>query len=165
MFKRVSDRFSDPFSRFSNRFSYRFKSFSGAISFCTRAALTSFLKPLLHAPLLANADPPPEEAKKVTTRGRKSQMAQTNEHGAKRFLRNLSVVCLAARSGIFPIIFMCKISQEDVNGEKLTVKKWWDFWCRSFHGLRRVFHGLRRAFHGLRRNKNGEKNKNDLFHG
>ena len=39
-FKRVSDRFSDPFSRFSNHFSYRFKSFSGAISFCTRAALS-----------------------------------------------------------------------------------------------------------------------------
>ena len=31
--------FSDPFSRFSNRFSYRFKLFSGAVSFCTRAAL------------------------------------------------------------------------------------------------------------------------------
>ena len=28
------------FSRFSNRFSYRFKNFSGANSFCTRAALT-----------------------------------------------------------------------------------------------------------------------------
>ena len=32
--------------------------------------------------------------------------------------------------------------QEDVNGEKPTVKKWWifgadfvDFWCRFFHGL------------------------------
>ena len=37
-FKRVSDRFSDPFSRFSNRFSYRFKSFSGAVSFCRHAA-------------------------------------------------------------------------------------------------------------------------------
>ena len=37
-------------------------------------------------------------------------------------------------------------NQEDVNGEKLTVKKWWilgaDFftvWCRFFHGLRRFF--------------------------
>ena len=36
--------------------------------------------------------------------------------------------------------------QEDVNGEKLTVKKWWIFgadfftvWCRLFHGLRRFF--------------------------
>ena len=36
--------------------------------------------------------------------------------------------------------------QEDVNGEKLTVKKWWIFgahfftvWCRFFHGLRRFF--------------------------
>ena len=38
------------------------------------------------------------------------------------------------------------VNQEDVNGEKLTVKKWWisgaDFftvWCRFFHGLRRLF--------------------------
>ena len=38
-FKHVSDRFSDLFSRFSNRFSCRFKSFSGAVSFCRRAAL------------------------------------------------------------------------------------------------------------------------------
>ena len=37
-------------------------------------------------------------------------------------------------------------SQEDVNGEQLTVKKWWIFgadfftvWCRFFHGLRRFF--------------------------
>ena len=37
-------------------------------------------------------------------------------------------------------------SQEDVNGEKLTVKNWWIFgadffavWCRFFHGLRRFF--------------------------
>ena len=37
-------------------------------------------------------------------------------------------------------------NQEDVNGEKLTVKKWWIFgadfftvWCRFFHGLRRFF--------------------------
>ena len=37
-------------------------------------------------------------------------------------------------------------TQEDVNGEKLTVKKWWIFgadfftvWCRFFHGLRRFF--------------------------
>ena len=36
--------------------------------------------------------------------------------------------------------------QEDVNGEKRTVKKWWIFgadfftvWCRFFHGLRRFF--------------------------
>ena len=38
------------------------------------------------------------------------------------------------------------VCQEDVNGEKLTVKKWWIFgadfftvWCRFFHGLRRFF--------------------------
>ena len=40
MFDRVSDRFSDLSSRFSNRFSCRDKTFSGAISFCRRAALT-----------------------------------------------------------------------------------------------------------------------------
>ena len=41
--------------------------------------------------------------------------------------------------------FRTKI-QEDVNGEKLTVKEWWIFgadfftvWCRFFHGLRRFF--------------------------
>ena len=33
-------------------------------------------------------------------------------------------------------------THEDGNGEKLTVKKWWLFGCRFFHGLRRVFHGL-----------------------
>ena len=39
-----------------------------------------------------------------------------------------------------------KADQEDVNGEKLTVEKWWIFgadfftvWCRFFHGLRRFF--------------------------
>ena len=50
-FKRVSDRFSDPFSRFSNRFLYRFKSFSGAVSFCTRAALISYAMTLVAQPL------------------------------------------------------------------------------------------------------------------
>ena len=34
-----SDRFSGPFSRFSNRFSCQIKNFSGAVSFCRRAAL------------------------------------------------------------------------------------------------------------------------------
>ena len=33
-------------------------------------------------------------------------------------------------------------TQEDVNGEKLTVKKWWIFGVPIFHGLRRAFHGL-----------------------
>ena len=30
------------------------------------------------------------------------------------------------------------LTHEDVNGEKLTVKKWWIFGA-DFHGLRRVF--------------------------
>ena len=38
-FGRVSDRFSGPFSRVSNRFSCQIKNFSGAVSFCRRAAL------------------------------------------------------------------------------------------------------------------------------
>ena len=39
--------------------------------------------------------------------------------------------------------------KKTVNGEKLTVKKWWMFgadlftvWCRFFHGLVPIFHGL-----------------------
>ena len=31
------------------------------------------------------------------------------------------------------------VDQEDVNGEKLTVKKWWIFGADFFHGLRRFF--------------------------
>ena len=31
---------------------------------------------------------------------------------------------------------------EDVNGEKVTVKKYGGFLVPIFHGLRRVFHGL-----------------------
>ena len=58
MFKRVSDRFSDPFSRFSNRFSYRFKSFSGAVSFCRHAALISCFFCLFRFPLLFCASLP-----------------------------------------------------------------------------------------------------------
>ena len=33
-------------------------------------------------------------------------------------------------------------NHEDVNGEKLTVKKYGGFLVPIFHGLRRVFHGL-----------------------
>ena len=43
-------------------------------------------------------------------------------------------------------LHLVEVSQEDANGEKLTVKKWWIFgadfftvWCRFFHGLRRFF--------------------------
>ena len=42
-----------------------------------------------------------------------------------------------------------KLNQEDVNGEKLTVKKWWIFgadfftvWCRFFSRFTPIFHGL-----------------------
>ena len=34
------------------------------------------------------------------------------------------------------------VSQQDVNGEKLAMKKWWIFGADLFHGLRRAFHGL-----------------------
>ena len=36
--------------------------------------------------------------------------------------------------------------QEDVNGEKLTVKKWWIFGADFFTVWRRFFHGLRPIF-------------------
>ena len=36
----------------------------------------------------------------------------------------------------------CLWNQQDVNGEKLTMKKWWIFGADLFHGLRRGFHGL-----------------------
>ena len=39
-------------------------------------------------------------------------------------------------------IILKLFSQEDVNGEKLTVKKWWIFGADFFTVLRRVFHGL-----------------------
>ena len=42
---------------------------------------------------------------------------------------------------------------EDGNGEKLTVKKWWLFGCRFFHGLVPIFHGLRRFFTGYKGRK------------
>ena len=32
--------------------------------------------------------------------------------------------------------------QQDINGEKLTIKEWWIFGADLFHGLRRAFHGL-----------------------
>ena len=32
--------------------------------------------------------------------------------------------------------------QQDVNGEKQTMKKWWIFGADLFHGLRRALHGL-----------------------
>ena len=46
-FGRFSDRFSGPFSRFSNRFSCQIKTFSGAVSFCRRAALMNMCAKML----------------------------------------------------------------------------------------------------------------------
>ena len=47
------------------------------------------------------------------------------------------------KANIFPQDFLSHFhSQEDVNGEKLTVKKYCGFLVPIFHGLRRVFHGL-----------------------
>ena len=40
------------------------------------------------------------------------------------------------------ILIFPGFSQQDVNGEKLTMKKWWIFGADLFHGSRRVFHGL-----------------------
>ena len=39
--------------------------------------------------------------------------------------------------------------QEDGNGEKLTVKKMVEFWCRFFHGLVPIFSRFTPIFHGL----------------
>ena len=55
--------------------------------------------------------------------------------------------CAFSVPGDFPgTSLTINLNQEDVNGEKLTVKKWWilgaDYftvWCRIFHGLRRFF--------------------------
>ena len=38
---------------------------------------------------------------------------------------------------------------EDGNSEKLTMKKWWLFGCRFFHGLVPIFSRLTPIFHGL----------------
>ena len=52
----------------------------------------------------------------------------------------------ALRWGILHEVRSPRRAQEDVNGEKLTVEKWWIFggefftvWFRFFHGLRRFF--------------------------
>ena len=42
------------------------------------------------------------------------------------------------------------ICQEDINGEKLTMRKWWIFGADLFHGLRRVFHGFIRDVNGAK---------------
>ena len=39
--------------------------------------------------------------------------------------------------------------QEDVNGEKLTVKKWWIFGADFFHGVVPIFSRFTPIFHGL----------------
>ena len=66
------------------------------------------------------------------------------------FKRELFFLCMGecfssvpVKTNFFDLWALC---QEDVNGEKLTVKKWWIFgadfftvWCRFFHGLRRFF--------------------------
>ena len=41
------------------------------------------------------------------------------------------------------------VPQEDVNGEKLTVKKWWIFGADFFHGLVPIFSRFTPIFHGL----------------
>ena len=47
--------------------------------------------------------------------------------------------------------------QEDGNGEKLTVKKWWLFGCRFFHGLVPIFFTVYADFSRFVRDINGEK--------
>ena len=58
--------------------------------------------------------------------------------------------------------------QEDGNGEKLTVKKWWLFGCRFFHGFGADFFTVYADFSRFVRDLNGEKNHlvmDELFHG
>ena len=47
--------------------------------------------------------------------------------------------------------------QEDVNGEKLTVKKWWIFGADFFHGLVPIFFTVYADFSRFIRDANGEK--------
>ena len=58
--------------------------------------------------------------------------------------------------------------EEDVNGEKLTVKKMVDFWCRFFHGLVPIFSRFDADFSRFVRDINGKKKLlviDELFHG
>ena len=54
-------------------------------------------------------------------------------------------------------------SQEDVNGEKLTVRKWWAFWCRFFHGLVPTFSRFTPIFSRFVRDINCEKKNISLL--
>ena len=71
-FKRVSDRFSDPFSRFSNPFSYRFKSFSGAISFCRHAAIGTAMQRSAEALWVRN----PQKVSKRSSQGSRPRVSK-----------------------------------------------------------------------------------------
>ena len=55
---------------------------------------------------------------------------------------------LISLRGPVAILFISRDAyQEDINGEKLTVKKWWIFGA-DFHGLRRVFSRFIRDING-----------------
>ena len=61
------------------------------------------------------------------------------------------------------------VYQEDVNGEKLTVKKWWIFGADFFTVWCRFFSRFTADFSRFIRDINDEKKKHlvvdDLFHG
>ena len=51
----------------------------------------------------------------------------------------------------------CGFDQEDVNGEKLTVKKWWIFGADLFHGLAPIFSRFGADFSRFVRGINGDR--------
>ena len=79
------------------------------------------------------------------------------------FLRRFPLVCLCNgnnSSGSTILSLQLEINQEDVNGENLTMKKWWIFGAD--------FSQFTQSFSWFIRDINGEKKHlviDDLFHG
>ena len=67
---------------------------------------------------------------------------------ARFFLRKCFEHPLGQKTETNILIF--KIFQEDVNGEKLTVKKWWIFGADFFHFLVPIFSRFTPIFHGFK---------------
>ena len=67
-----------------------------------------------------------------------------NAHSKSANLREdtLGATCSAGPFCLLPKSGVGRRGQQDVNGEKLTMKKWWIFGADLFHGLRGDFHGL-----------------------
>ena len=79
-------------------------------------------------------------------------------------IKNLSVPLFLM--GCFPVGFSRGKTapyQEDVNGEKRTVKKWWIFGADFFHGLVPIFSRFTPIFSRFVRDINGEKKNISLL--